>query len=346
MQASERFGMEGRGGKSRPFRGRCLTVLFFLVVSPGVVMPQERSTRQRSRSDPSPYTFSVGVDMVVLHASVTNRKGMLVSGLDRDSFQVYEDGVLQRITHFSREDIPITVGLVVDNSGSMRTKRPGVIAAVSAFVSSSKEEDEMFAVSFNENVSFGLPADQPFTDKQGDLEAALSAIAADGMTALYDALAAAIEHLKHGNREKQVLLVVSDGEDNASQHTLAQVMAMAGQPGAIIYTIGLFESGDVDRNPRVLRRLARATGGEAFFPKSGRSVIPICEQIARDIRNQYTIVYSSTNQDRDGTYRAIQVRAGDQHRERMLVRTRAGYFAPLEPRPSPPGGATENEIRN
>jgi Ca-activated chloride channel homolog len=346
VQASERFGMDGRGGKSHPFRGRCLTVLFFLVVSPGVVMPQERSTRQGGRSDPSPYTFSVGVDMVVLHASVTNRKGMLVSGLDRDSFQVYEDGVLQRITHFSREDIPVTVGLVVDNSGSMRTKRPGVIAAVSAFVSSSKEEDEMFAVSFNENVSFGLPADQPFTDKQGDLEAALSAIAADGMTALYDALAAAIEHLKHGNREKQVLLVVSDGEDNASQHTLAQVMAMAGQPGAIIYTIGLFESGDVDRNPRVLRRLARATGGEAFFPKSGRSVIPICEQIARDIRNQYTIVYSSTNQERDGTYRAIQVRAGDQHRERMLVRTRAGYFAPLEPRPSPPGGATENEIRN
>jgi len=284
--------------------------------------------------------------MVVLHASVRNRKGILVSGLDKDKFQVYEDGVPQQIEYFSHEDVPVTVGLVVDDSGSMRPKRPEVIAAALAFARSSNPEDQMFAVSFNEKVSFGLPEDQPFTDKGVQLEAALSRSAAAGMTALYDAVAAALEHLKKGNRDKKVLLVVSDGGDNASQHTLAQVMAMAGQPDAIIYTIGLFDRQDPDRNPRVLKQFAKATGGEAFLPESLADVTPICERIAHDIRNQYTIVYAPTNGKQDGTYRVIQVKAGAKDRGRLLVRTRAGYYAPLKPPPLPAVGTTNHEVHN
>ncbi len=344
MRTAESFGTGARTGEKHAFTNRCLATLFLLMVLPGVASSQETSPSQSCQSNP--YTISVNVDMVVLHASVRDRKGILVSGLDKEDFQVYEDGVLQQINYFSHEDIPVTVGLVVDNSGSMRPKRPEVIAAALAFARSSNPEDQMFAVSFNENVSFGLPADHPFTDQGAQLDAALSRIAANGMTALYDAVAAALEHLKKGNRDKKVLLVVSDGGDNASQHNLAQVMAMAGQPDAIIYTIGLFDPYDPDRNPHMLKQLAKATGGEAFLPESLADVTPVCERIARDIRNQYTLVYVPTNGRQDGTYRVIQVKAGAKDRGRLLVRTRAGYYAPLKPPPLPAAGATDHEVQN
>jgi VWFA-related protein len=266
---------------------------------------------------------------------VQNRKGILVSGLGKDNFQVYEDGVLQQIEYYSHEDIPVTVGLVVDNSGSMRPKRPEVIAAALAFARSSNPQDQMFVVVFNENVSLGLPDDTPFTDQVAQLQAALSRIAADGMTALYDAVAAALEHLKKGNRDKKVLIVVSDGGDNASKHNLAQIMAMAGHPDAIIYTIDISVPEDPDRNPHALKQLAKDTGGEAFLPESVRDVLPICERIAHDIRNQYTIAYSPTNRKQDGAYRVIQVKARAPGRGRVFVRTRAGYYAPSKPEPAP-----------
>jgi len=193
----------------------------------------------------------------------------------------------------------------------------------------------MFVVSFNENASFGLPVETPFTAVAELLEIALSRIAADGMTALYDAIAAGIEHLKKGNRDKKVLIVVSDGGDNASKRDLAQIMTMVGQSDAIIYAVGVFDENDPDRNPNVLRQLARATGGEAFLPRLLQDVIPICQQIARDIRNQYTVAYAPTNRKQDGTYRAIQVKAAAPGRERLTVRARAGYYAPMEPQPGP-----------
>ena len=344
MRSTEFFGTGVRSTEKCAFTNRCLAALFFLIVLPGIARPQENSPSQSRQDDP--YTISVNVDMVVLHATVRNRQGILVSGLGKDDFQVYEDGVLQQIKYFSHEDIPVTVGLVVDRSGSMGPKRSEVIAAALAFARSSNPADQMFVVSFNENVSFGLPADTPFTDKVAQLEIALSRIAADGMTALYDAVAAALDHLKKGNRDKKVLIVISDGGDNASKHKLYQVMAMAGQPDAIIYTIGLFDPADPDRNPHVLKQLAKTTGGEAFLPGSVRDVIPICERIARDIRNQYTIIYVPTNRKQDGTYRVIQVKAGVQDRERLQVRSRAGYYAPLMPQPLSAAGATDHEVQN
>jgi Ca-activated chloride channel family protein len=274
------------------------------------------------------FTFSVNVDVVVLQVTAQDKKGALVSGLGKDDFLIYEDGALQPIKYFSHEDIPVTVGLVIDNSGSMGPKRADVIAAGLAFARSSNPQDQMFVVNFNEKVSFGLPEKVAFTDQVPQLEVALSKLRPDGETALYDALAVALDHLKQGTRDKKVLIVISDGGDNASKHKLAEIMTAAGKPNVILYTIGIFNEEDGDSNPGVLKQLAKDTGGEAFLPKSLNEIAPICERIAHDIRNQYTLAYVPTNRKRDGTYRAIQVKAISSGQGRLSVRTRPGYFAP------------------
>ena len=317
----------------RATTSRCLGALFFLFILPSVARTQEGSPSERRQG--GEYTIRVNADSVVLRASVRNHKGTPVSGLGKDDFQVYEDGALQQIEYYSHEDIPVTVGLVVDNSGSMRPKRPEVIAAALAFARSSNPQDQMFVVNFNELVSLGLPADTPFTDQAAQLQAALSRIAADGETALYDAVAVALEHLKKGNRDKKVVIVVSDGGDNASKHTLHQVLAMVGQSDVIIYTIGIFIPEDPDRNPGVLKRLAKDTGGEAFLPESVGEVLPICERIAHDIRSQYTLAYAPANRKQDGTYRVIRLKAKAPGNGGLVVRTRAGYYAPSKPQPLP-----------
>jgi Ca-activated chloride channel homolog len=320
-----------------------LGVFFVVIALTNSVRPQELSPAPSRPHDE--FTIRVDVDVVVLHATAQDRENTLVSGLDKDNFQVYEDGALQPIKYFSHEDVPVTVGLVVDNSGSMGPKRRDVIAAALAFARSSNPQDQMFVVNFNERVSFGLPGNIAFTDQVGQLQVALSRVAADGETALYDAIAVALEHLKKGERDKKVLIVVSDGGDNASKHKLAEILAMVGQPDAIIYTIGIFDEEDADRNPGILKRLAKDTGGEAFLPESLKDVVPICEQIARDIRNQYTIAYVPMNRKRNGKYRVVQVKASSPERGRLSVRTRAGYFAP-SPVPSASAKATDHDAHN
>jgi Ca-activated chloride channel homolog len=317
---------------------RCLAALFVLIVLPSLAQAQETSPPQSRNGEE--YTIRVSADSVVLHATVQNHNGALVAGLAKDNFQVYEDGVLQKIDYFSHEDIPVTVGLVIDNSGSMTPNRREVIDAALAFARSSNTMDQMFVVIFNEHVSFGLQDGTPFTDQVSQLEIALSRIDATGMTALYDAMAAAIDHLKQGNRDKKVLIVVSDGGDNASKHSLDQIKTLAGQSDAIIYTIDISIEEDPDRNPVALRQLAKNTGGESYLPTSIRGVLPICERIARDIRNQYTLAYTPTNRKQDGTYRAIHVKAGAPGRGRVIVRTRAGYNAPLKSEPIADNGPT------
>ena len=212
-----RFVGAGRRAKGNRVRNRCLCAILFIILLRGTARPQ--ADLQSQSREGKPYTIDVSVDLVVLHATVRNGRGVLVSGLGKDDFRVYEDGVLQQIKHFSQEDIAVTVGLVVDNSGSMRPKRTEVITAALAFARSSNSDDQMFVVSFNEQVSFGLPADTAFTDQMAQLEIALSRIAADGRTALYDAVAAAFDHLKKGDRDKKVLIVVSDGATTPANTT-------------------------------------------------------------------------------------------------------------------------------
>jgi VWFA-related protein len=295
-------------------------VAVFILVAP-------TSHQQQPQAPANSIRMTVG--LVVLHATTENKKGVSVSGLDKNDFQVFEDGVAQRIETFSHEDIPVTVGLVVDGSGSMRPKHNDVLSAARTFVQASNASDEMFVVNFNEHVTFGLPDDVPFTSKSVALQQALAQSPITGETALYDAMDASLKQLKRGTRDKKVLIVISDGGDNASSRSnLKQIMTLAVESNAVIYTIGLFDENDVDRNPGVLKQLAHATGGEYFQPEDIGDVVPLCAQIARDIRNQYTIAYAPTNAAQDGAFRTIQVRAKSPGHDHLVVRTRPGYFAP------------------
>ncbi|MGA9670451.1 MAG: VWA domain-containing protein [Terracidiphilus sp.] len=312
--------------KNNPSSHRSLIALVGLVLAPFVAGAQASSPPQNDSGQD--YILKLNADMVILSATVLDRHNSLVSGLDKDDFQIYEDGKLQQVKHFSHEDIPVTAGIVVDNSGSMGTKRADVIAAALAFAQTSNAQDQIFVVNFNEHVSLALPADTPFTDRKDQLELALSKIQTIGETSLYDGIAVALDHLKQGHSDKKVLILISDGGDNASKRTLAQVVGMAKQSVAIIYTIDIFDDQDADQNPDVLRRFAKQTGGEAFFPESSKDITSICEGIARDIRNQYTLTYIPTIASLDGSYRVIDVKASTRGRGRLSVRTRAGYSVP------------------
>lgn len=283
--------------------------------------------------DLPPYRISVNVDLVVLHATVRDRRGRFASDLREGDFGVYEDGVRQSIWLLRYEDLPVTVGLVVDHSASKHRKLEDVIAAARTFVRSSNQEDQMFVVNFNEHATLGLPAAIRFTNRVDELEAAVLRAPAMGQTALYDAVAESLDRLRSGDRDKKVLIVISDGGDNASTHNLADVLMMAGQSSVLMYTIGVFDGDDPDRNPDVLRRLAHATGGEAYFPGQSNEVVAVCERIARDIRNQYTVGYVSGNAAQPGVYRSIRVVAGAAGYGRLLVRTRSGYVTASKPRP-------------
>jgi VWFA-related protein len=277
--------------------------------------------------DPEPFRISMDVALVVLHATVIDRQGGFVSDLTQQDFEVLEDGKPQQIRVFTNEDVPVTVGLVVDHSSSMKPKLPEVSAAARTFVKLSNREDEMFVVNFNEHVSLGLPAKVRFTDSVAQLQDAITAAPADGRTALYDAIAKALDELQAGSRDKKVLIVVSDGGDNASALSQAQVMRLAGQSSAVIYTIGIFDEDDEDRNPGMLRHLAQVTGGEAFLVEQVSEVEAISKRIARDIRHQYTIGYVPAAVTRDGASHIIRVHAHAKGRERLSVRTRTSYVA-------------------
>ncbi|MCL5744430.1 MAG: VWA domain-containing protein, partial [Acidobacteria bacterium] len=258
------------------------------------------------------------------------RKGGLVSGLRKENFRVLENGAPQDVRILQYEDVPVAVGLIVDNSASMSRRTKEVTAAALAFARSSNPRDEMFVVNFNERSSFGLPDTELFSASTQELDQALNGVPASGKTALYDAIELGLTHLKKATLDKKVLVVISDGGDNASHHTLGQVLESAGRSNAIIYTVGLFDEYDNDRNPGVLRNIARVTGGEAFLPHETSKVVPICRRIAEDIRTQYTIGYAPSNQKLDNTYRTIAVTATGQHGEKLLVRARSGYFASPE----------------
>jgi Ca-activated chloride channel homolog len=240
---------------------------------------------------------------------------------------VFEDGRTQPIRLFRHEDTPVTVGLLIDHSGSMREKLEEVTAGARAFVRSSNSRDQMFVVNFNETVSQGLPQGLRFSDSVEQLGAAVWGRPAVGTTALYDAIVEGLTRLREGSRDKKVLIVISDGGDNASKAPLDRVIKMAEQSNAMVYTIGIFDPDDPDGKPGVLRRLAHETGGQAFFPSEITETVEICERIARDIRDQYTIGYSSTSEKRDGTYHKIRLTARSKTGGKLAVRTRAGYSA-------------------
>src|SRR5215468_389788 len=273
------------------------------------------------------FVLRVRSDEVTLQATVVDPKSRLITNLGRDSFTVYEDNQQQQITSFRREDIPVSIGIVVDNSGSMRTKRSAVTKAVVNLVQASNPKDEVFIVNFSDEPFL----DQDFTAKVDLMREALERVDSHGGTALYDAVIASAEHLtKGGTREKKVLLVVTDGDDNESRESLEQaVRTVQSEKGPTIYAIGILSPEDRKRSAkRALEALSAQTGGVAFFRKDLQEVDEISQEVARDIRNQYTITYEPSNPRANGGYRQIKVVAHEPgSKDLLLVRTRSGYFA-------------------
>ena len=282
--------------------------------------------------------ISVLTELVVLPVRVTGEDGDFVSGLAQERFRVYEDGRRQPITLFRQEDTPVTVGLVVDHSSSMGPKLENVAVAVSAFAQSSNPEDEMFVVDFGDKVSVELPGGKPFTSNPRELAQAVSAVSARGMTALYDAVAEGLNHLKIGRSDKKALIIVSDGGDTASGRKYADILELAHRSQAVIYAIGLVGSQE-EENPEILRRLCKDTGGLAFFPTQVQSVSDISASIAHDLREQYTIGFDPEKKN-DGSFRKIRVEVTAPGLGKLHVRTRSGYIAGP---PKQPGAGTDKE---
>jgi Ca-activated chloride channel homolog len=271
--------------------------------------------------------FSSRSELVVLHVSVVDRRAGLVADLPRDAFAVFEDGRPQPIAFFDSEDTPVTVGLVIDSSGSMQPRRDAVIAAGMAFAESSHPADEMFTVNFNENVWPGLPPTHPFTNNHEELREALGRSGARGRTALFDGISSALQQLDRGSKPRKVLIVVSDGGDNASRLRFDDVMNAALRKDVVIYTIGIFDPNTGDANPGVLRKLAASTGGESFFPERNEQITPIFERIARDIRSSYAIGYVPPPGARDSA-RKVRVEISPSDHRKLKVRTRSAYISP------------------
>ena len=302
-----------------------VTALVLICSSAGYSQSPPSSAVPASQS-----AISVKTELVLLPVRVTDAHGDFVPGLSLDNFQVYEDGRQQKVTVFQRGDTPVTVGLVVDHSRSMGPELPQVAAAASAFAQSSNPEDEMFVVDFNDEVWFQLLDGKPFTNDPAELEKAVSAVSARGRTALYDAVAEGLNHLRFGQWDKKALVIVSDGGDNASRHTYSQVLAMAQRSQTLVYSIGLGDALDQDENPDALKRLCKNTGGIAYFPGSETHVRDISMQIARDLREQYTLGFAPEGTNNDHSFRKIEVKVAAAGRGKLHVRSRPGYFGGQE----------------
>jgi len=281
----------------------------------------------RQDRDGGDFAISVNVDVALFNVSVTDSKGRHVGGLKASDFRVLENGQAQEIRLFSAENAPATIGLVMDNSGSMRTKRSDVQRAAISFVGASNPADELFLVSFNEKVHMGLPQDLPFTSDIGQFQFALTQTTPGGLTALYDATAFALEHLKTGTRDRKALVVLSDGGDNASRRKLDDLLEISRHSTATVYTIGIYDENDPDRNPRVLRKIADSSGGRSYFPRTLAHMDEVWRDIADEIRSQYTIGFIPIKSSRGGSYRTVKITT-TQKGKFLNVTTRDGYFIP------------------
>jgi len=282
---------------------------------------QESSKPDPGTDDPGRFVFKKQVQEVVLHATVADESGHLVTNLDKGAFSVYQNGKAEPITSFRREDVPVAMGIVIDNSGSMRDKREKVNQAVLNLILASNPQDEIFVVNFSQNSYL----DQDFTSDLNQLQAALHQVSMQGSTALYDAVVASAVHLRNYPRlAKRVLLVITDGQDNMSRETLQEAMRQL-QPkkGPILYAIGLTDEGLTRAGRDALQSLAASTGGVAFFPQSLDEVDAITRAVAHDIRSQYTLAYKPGGPINGYQTIRVEAQAPGGH---LIVRTRSGYY--------------------
>jgi Ca-activated chloride channel homolog len=334
-----------------PFNKRILSVILsiFSLAAAALWAEQQNVTRPpgpkaatpADQTEDSGAIFRSDTRVVVCPTTVVDKDGHLVTNLTKSAFTVYEDKEPQKFT-MKREDVPISLGLIIDNSGSMREKRKKVETAAADLVEASNKDDEEFVVNFNDSAYLDLPHEKDFTNDIAELKEALARIDARGGTAMRDALNMSIVHLKEkAHREKKVLVLVTDGVDNSSIISLEALVKVAQQSGVLIYAVGLLsdeDRRDATRAKRELDSLTEATGGRAFFPKELADVERIAQEVARDIRNQYTIAYSPSNIALDGTFRAIKIVVNAPGHP--TVRTRTGYYAtPDQAQMNKPPGA-------
>ena len=292
--------------------------------------PQAIGTPQAAPHVDTGTVFSVDTRRVVCNTTVVDKSGHLVTNLKQDAFTVTENDVKQNILLFKREDVPVSMGLIIDNSGSMRPKRASVEAAALALVKDSNPSDEVFIVNFNDDAYIDNPHGKEFLpgSDMDEMKEALTRIDSRGGTAMRDAIDKSIDWLKKAHRDKKVLVVVTDGVDNASTESLEDLVRDARQSGVLIYSVGLLteeEKRSASSAKRQLNALSEATGGETFYPKELADVEPIAHQVARDIRNQYTIAYKPSNEALDGSFRKIKVTV--KAPGSLTARTRTGYYA-------------------
>ncbi len=275
--------------------------------------------------------FSTRSELVVLHVRVADRGGSYATGLTPQAFRILEDGQPQDVRFFENMDAPVTIGLVIDSSGSMRNVRERVIAASAEFVASSNPDDEVFALVFNDSVHAVLNESEPFTGDAETLRTALSDVFEPaGRTALHDAISTALAYGARGARDRRAIVVLSDGGDNASKTKFSEVLAQVEASNAIVYTIALADPFDLESDPKRLAKLADVSGGRAFSPKDVAGVHDAFQQIARDIRHIYTIGYEPRGLGRKAGFRHIHVEAYAPGGRKLDVRTRTGYLAPAD----------------
>jgi VWFA-related protein len=275
--------------------------------------------------------ISVHTELVTVPVSVTDRHGHHVGALTREHFRVFEDGRLQPITVFHHGAAPVTLGLVVDRSQSMGPKRSALLATLSVVLGSVRPEDELFGVGFSDGVAFALAGDRPFTSDSAEIAASLAAMPTGGRTALYDGVNAALQHLQLGRAERQALIVLSDGGDNVSLVSYPAIVALARRANVVIYAIGLLavsQIGEEEEDAGKLRRLCKDTGGLSYFPRSAGEIVAAAADVARDLREQYTLGFEPGPRIDGRTFRRIEVKVSAPGHGRLQVRTRPGYAVP------------------
>jgi len=312
---------EAVGSRPSPFN-----VLLRVAASPIAEAQNERTSAVQ-------YTLRVNADEVVLNCTVLDNKGELVNTLKRDDFKISEDKVPQKIISLQHQDVPVSIGLLVDNSGSMRPKKEAVSAAALALIRASNPQDETFVMNFSDKVYL----DQDFTSDLAKLREGLAHANSNGGTALYDTIVMAAGKMQRSaSRARHVLIVITDGQDNASKETLENTIhSVQDMQSPIVYSIGLLFNGEdgrgeIHRAKHDLQALSNETGGIAFFPSSLQDIDRVAAEVARDIRNQYTLAYHSTRTAIDG-YHSIKVEARRTEPGKLVVHTRSGYLLKRQP---------------
>jgi Ca-activated chloride channel family protein len=293
----------------------------------GLMVPTEKPQLPPPPPDGSEFRVQSEVDLVLLDVSVKDSQGGFVSGLQKDNFRIFEDKQEQPVSVFGAQDAPVTVGLVVDNSGSIRPVKPEIVTAALTFVTQSNPQDETFIVNFNDQVQMGLPDDIPFSSDPQVLRQALLSNPAQGRTAFYDGLKRALEHIEKGRLDKKTLVVIGDGGDNMSETTKDELTAMAERSPVTIYTIGVYNSRDKGKDPGFLKKLAHITGGEYYHPENTSELVGVSEKVAHDIRNRYTVGFAPDVSTFDGSKRKLRIHVTGEDGRKLEARTRTHYIA-------------------